>query len=207
MKNTIITILSISTLVLAFIQIKTCSTTSPFSPSGIDNLTDEQKLESFRFLQKSIFDSNTGAHVKFDKGQKLTNEFLNYHNSPNPTAFEKSVFFYERDLQNLFSGTCNSGNRGIRVYFAKYPDNDTLPDGSKHPYAKKFTVVLRATCDNNDLPYTGTQTDRYVAYDYGDICPPHCKPPMPDNRQKTDYENCTNNGNKSTGGYYEKDPK
>jgi hypothetical protein len=180
MKNTLITILAISTLVLGFLQIRSCNDESKnnfylFKDTKKSKLTKNDSLERLSLIREEIFKSKDSIPIDSTEAIALTDSFIRYcqsHLMRNPETLEKSVYFHSQDIDKLLAIKCvtDSEQKGIRAYFAKYPD--TL-GGKKHPYAGRFTIILRAACDTNDVAYS-----KFInpAYDFGDVCPPNCSP-------------------------------
>jgi hypothetical protein len=192
MKNTIIGILILTTFILGLLQINGCNEKNKVKYVLINceknyineskdletNLTKNDSLDLFQKFRYEIYKQNWSIPIDSNDAINLTDTFINYcvkHLNKDAGKIEKSVYFHSQDIESLLSIPCNSesSQKGIRAYFAKYPDNMLSSDNKPHPYAGRFTVVLRAACDTNDIAY-----DTFInpAYDFGDVCPPNCSP-------------------------------
>ncbi|SRR5690606_24267309 len=145
--------------------------------------------EANNFLGRGITGNDAVAMTKKYYGEDATKI---------PSLF-KSVYF---DLDEAFFGflnhiralgSTNNGRPGFRVYIARSLESQSPT------VTHDFTVILRGTRNHEDLPHNETDeaNGRFVAFNYGDPCPPRCKP-----GQNPDEEVCLGGQYTLSGGLY-----
>ena len=109
--------------------------------------------------------------------QTIANNY--YTTNQNPLT-SKSIYFpidrlewFLNQIKSSQSSLCNDGTLGVRFYLAKYTNNVVQSQGLPSTYVDKLTVIMRATCNGEDIPHTTNETP-CVAFNYGDVCPPLC---------------------------------
>ncbi|MCB9310784.1 MAG: hypothetical protein H6567_12055 [Lewinellaceae bacterium] len=148
--------------------------------SDFKSLTDDQKREFFKTVtavnMKDLESlDKIASQVDFNTGKLLTHAYLLfYENMGEDTArLEKSVYFKKSEVERLLTLAGNGTDSGLRVYFAKYPNNYTNTDPNYFTnYQGRNTVVLRAVDSNGDDVVFGNKP--FPAENIGKLCPPKC---------------------------------
>ncbi len=125
-----------------------------------------------------------GRGIRAAEADVITKQYYTEQDAiANNGNYSKSVYFKASELQDFLDAIvetnkelslCTAEELGVRIYFAKYPQVSTT-----YPYPGQQTVVLRATCDGKDIRHQINQDESetvFVAYNFGDVCPPRCVP-------------------------------
>ncbi len=158
----------------------------------------EQSHKSDSLKQREQLLKILGDTVPKKRASDLTTNYLNTLNAAAKEDSAKSVYFSKSELDAfaqdiLDAGLCSADSIGFRLYFAKYKANDTASS-----FPGQMTIVIRATCNGKDIPHQingqGVETT-YVAYDFGDVCPPRCDLKNPGLKKKDGSYNTNGNCN------------
>lgn len=155
---------------------------SEFMPEKLKvGLTDSASLFILKYMSNEVLFDNRGyleeliASYNDNDGYPIESADYNRLERSHPLVNNKGtewVFFYKEDLDDLFSSGNCKGQKGVKIYLKKYP-NDFKRTGrdTMHRYKGLNTVALWATCDGVNID---THFFKRALYDFGDVCPPNC---------------------------------
>jgi hypothetical protein len=160
----------ISFFIAGILYFSSCKPSEKDTPHSESSNIGNTTLDS---VYEKAFERIVGAGITGEMALRYTKEYSDSVDSTDA----KSVYFAPGELDGFLkkikeNGLCAPEKLGVRIYFAKYP----AESGSRFP--GKNSVILRATCDGKDIPHkivSGNET-LFVAYNFGDVCPPRCKP-------------------------------
>ena len=95
-------------------------------------------------------------------------EYINYYRHGLPAASLKSVLLNNEFIDRVIALSQTRQLNGVRIYLAKYSEDDQLKGVQKDD----VTMIIVPT-EEGILPGAKDIEDAY--YNYGQLCPPHCK--------------------------------
>ncbi len=142
---------------------------------------------------ESMDASIPGDPIIYSQAKILTDQYADWRDSNSPLTkdrLEKSCYFYRQDMEQLFtildSLSCDSAQQALRIYYGKYHDTLKITGSQvEHPYAGKLSLIVRAACLDSDISYQYNSSNTLIvnpSINFGEVCPPNCKPKAYDDR-------------------------